>query len=567
MTNNMKHIQFNNVSYEQWKEEAIKALKGKPFETLFTPTTDGITLEPLYTQQTVIEKLGDQLEKQISTIRSLKATKDFSSAQQIFGETAEQFFKNIEDSIERGNQILTIDSRVLFDWDETNISRLASILENNPFKLVLQDKNDVILTVFEQIEPSSRKQVSGYILSKEPIKIDNYPNVRTISANTLPYHYEGANVVQELALSLALAAKFANNENNFAEFVNKFYVNFAVDTQFFSEIAKLRAFKILWKAFTKAYNAESNIAVPIVAETSLRSFSKLDEYVNLLRAGNEALSALIGGADVFTVHPHDVLVKPTDKSIRIARNVILVLKEESHAASVLDPSGGSYFIECLTAEYVEKAWSLFLEIEDAGGIEAYEESGKLQRILEEVRIARLKSIEARKHSLIGTNIYANPEDDCNVETNPLFVDVKRLSTPFEELRLLYKNLQPKISILTYGKLKNFKPRADFVSGYFATAGIVANQSGEIDSIADLLNWINKTDSQYIVFVATDEDTKTILPSILENKRKELIIDVAGRFKEEEKEWVEKGLNGFVFAGQNLVEKLNAIAERLKGEQQ
>lgn len=567
MTNNMKHIQFNNVSYEQWKEEAIKALKGKPFETLFTPTTDGITLEPLYTQQTVIEKLGDQLEKQISTIRSLKATKDFSSAQQIFGETTEQFFKNIEDSLERGNQILTIDSRVLFDWDETNISRLASILENNPFKLVLQDKNDVILTVFEQIEPSSRKQVSGYILSKEPIKIDNYPNVRTISANTLPYHYEGANVVQELALSLALAAKFANNENNFAEFVNKFYVNFAVDTQFFSEIAKLRAFKILWKAFTKAYNAESNIAVPIVAETSLRSFSKLDEYVNLLRAGNEALSALIGGADVFTVHPHDVLVKPTDKSIRIARNVILVLKEESHAASVLDPSGGSYFIECLTAEYVEKAWSLFLEIEDAGGIEAYEESGKLQRILEEVRIARLKSIEARKHSLIGTNIYANPEDDFNVETNPLFVDVKRLSTPFEELRLLYKKLQPKISILTYGKLKNFKPRADFVSGYFATAGIVANQSGEINSIADLLNWINKTDSQYIVFVATDEDTKTILPSILENKRKELIIDVAGRFKEEEKEWVEKGLNGFVFAGQNLVEKLNAIAERLKGEQQ
>ncbi|RKJ31525.1 methylmalonyl-CoA mutase, partial [Butyricicoccus sp. 1XD8-22] len=306
--------------------------------------------------------------------------------QQIFGETAEQFFKNIEDSLERGNQILTIDSRVLFDWDETNISRLASILENNPFKLVVQDKNDVILTVFEQIEPSSRKQVSGYILSKEPIKIDNYPNVRTISANTLPYHYEGANVVQELALSLALAAKFANNENNFAEFVNKFYVNFAVDTQFFSEIAKLRAFKILWKAFTKAYNAESNIAVPIVAETSLRSFSKLDEYVNLLRAGNEALSALIGGADVFTVHPHDVLVKPTDKSIRIARNVILVLKEESHAASVLDPSGGSYFIECLTAEYVEKAWSLFLEIEDAGGIDAYEESGKLQRILEEVRI-------------------------------------------------------------------------------------------------------------------------------------------------------------------------------------
>ncbi|BDH62040.1 methylmalonyl-CoA mutase [Lysinibacillus sp. PLM2] len=567
MTNNMKHIQFNNVSYEQWREEAVKALKGKPFETLFTPTTDGVTLKPLYTQEIVIEKLGEQLEKQISTIRSLKATKDFSCAQQIFGDTEEQFFKSIEDSLERGNQILTIDSRVSFYWNETNISRLASILEKNPFKLIVQNTNDDILKVFEQIEHSLREQVSGYILSKEPITINNYPNVRTLAANTLPYHYEGANVIQELALSLALAAKFANNENNFAEFINKFYVNFAVDTQFFSEIAKLRAFKILWKAFSKAYNAESNIAVPIVAETSLRSFSKFDEYVNLLRAGNEALSALIGGADVFTVHPHDVLVKPTEKSIRIARNVILVLKEESYAASVFDPSGGSYFIEYLTAEYVEKSWSLFLEIEDAGGIDAFAESGNLQTILEEVRTARLKSIETRKHSLIGTNIYANPEDDFKAETNPLFVDVKRLSTPFEELRIRYKNLQPKISILTYGKLKNFKPRADFVSGFFATVGIVVNKSGEIDSIADLLTWINDTDSQYIVLVATDEDTKIILPSILENKRKDLIIDVAGKFKEEEKEWVEKGLNGFIFAGQNLVEKLNVIAERLKGEQQ
>ncbi len=239
------------------------------------------------------------------------------------------------------------------------------------------------------------------------------------------YHYEGANAVQELALTLAIARKYVN-EDNFESFANKFFVNFAIDTQFFSEIAKLRAVKVLWKAFSSAYGVSDNIAIPIVAETSLRSFSKLDIYVNLLRSGNEAFSALIGGADVFTVHPHDVLTKPTDQSIRIARNVNLVLKEESLVQNVIDPSGGSYFIETLTSEYVEKAWALFLEIEEAGGIDAFIQSGKLTALLEEVNSIRLKAVATRKHSLIGTNIYANPVDQLSTETNPLFANVNRL---------------------------------------------------------------------------------------------------------------------------------------------
>src|SRR5690606_10427391 len=133
----------------------------------------------------------------------------------------------------------------------------------------------------------------------------------------------------------------------------------------------------------------------VLAETSLRSFSKYDIYVNLLRAGNEAFSALIGGADAITVYPYDVLTKPTDQSIRIARNVVLVLKEESFVDDVLDPAGGSYFIETLTREYVEKAWELFLQIQEAGGIDEYENSGKLKAALEEVYNERIKQVETR----------------------------------------------------------------------------------------------------------------------------------------------------------------------------
>lgn len=566
MSTNIKNIDFPKVNYDEWKEAATKAIKGKPFESLFTKTTEEITLEPIYTQEMLVKKLGDQLDKQVSTIRSLKASSKFQAAQQIFGETTDQFFNNLQDSVTRGNHIVTIDSRTLH-WDDENLSRLAKIMTENPFKLIVQSENDPLLSVFDKINVNERQNVKGYILSNGKVRLEGFPSVRTWEADITTYHYEGANAVQELAIALALAAKYAKEEENYESFASQFFVNFAIDTQFFQEIAKLRAFKVMWKAFSSAFGVDETIPVPILAETSLRSFSKLDIYVNLLRAGNEALSGLIGGADILTVHPHDVLTKPTDQSIRIARNVILVLNEESQVAEVLDPSGGSYFIESLTADYVERAWSLFLEIEAEGGIDQFVGSGKLQSALEEVNKSRVKAVQTRKHSLIGTNIYANPVDKIPSETNPLFVNMKRLASSFENIRELYNNENPKIAILTYGKLKNIKPRVDFVTGIFATAGVVADTSGEIDSIEKATLWLKQCENNYVIVAATDDDTKELVPALLEEKTDNLILDVAGKYKDEETEWLSKGLNGFIFAGQNIVEKLNEVLVGVKGVQQ
>lgn len=562
MSMNMKNVEFSKPTYDEWKEQAIKALKGKPFESLYTKTIEGITLEPLYTQEMLIDKLGDQLDKQISTIRTMKATEDFAVAQQIFGDSEEEFFQNLKDSVERGNQVITIDSRVNFEWNDSNLAELSTYMTENSFKFILQNENDSLLNVFNIIEESKRENVRGFIVSSTPVDLPQYPNVRTLSANTVEYHYEGANAVQELAYSLALASELASKEENFETFVNKFFVQFATDTQFFPEIAKLRAFKVLWKAFCKAYDVNAT-PVPVVSETSLRSFSKYDVYVNLLRAGNEALSALIGGADVFTVHPYDVLTKPTNKSIRIARNTTLVLKEESFVAKTIDPSAGSYFIESLTSEYVEKAWALFLQIEQAGGFTAYKQSGELQKQLEEVYNARIKAVETRKHSLIGTNIYANPQDEVAGETNPLFANIKRLAIPFETLREQYAGLENKIALLTFGKLKDFKPRADFVRGFFTTAGITLEQSGEITSIEEAVKWLENTDFSYVVVCAKDDDAKQLVPELLKVKKAETTLDVAGRFKDEEAAWTSEGLNGAIYMGQNVVEKLTAVYNTLK----
>jgi methylmalonyl-CoA mutase len=560
MSTNMKEIEFQAASYKQWQEQAIKALKGKPFESLFTKTIEGVTLEPLYTQEMLVEKLGDELEKQVATIRTLSATKGLQIAQQITGDSPEQFFTNLKDSLTRGNKVITIDSRLPFTIDGQTIAKLSEYLTEYSFKFIIENANDPLLAVFDVIDESKREQVEGYIISNSAIKLKSYPKVRTAGANTVSYHNDGANAVQELAIALALAAKQLKEAESYEEVASKFFVNFAIDTQFFTEIAKLRAFKVLWKAFAAGVGAEA-VAVPIVAETSVRSFSKVDVYVNLLRAGNEAFAGAIGGADVFTVHPHDVLSKPTSTSARIAQNVLLVINEESQVLNVLDPAGGSYFIESLTADYVKAAWALFMEIEEAGGIDAYENT--LAAKITEVYAQRIKEVETRKHSLIGTNIYANPVDELPAEENTQFSDVKRLAIPFENLRQEFAAANAKIAILTFGELKNFKPRADFVAGFFNTAGIVPEQSGALDSIDAAKAWLAQADFNYICIAATDEDTKTLVPALLADKPAHIVLDAAGRYKEEADAWAAQGLNGFIFAGQNIIEKLKAVTASMK----
>ncbi len=562
MSTTMKEIEFQSVSYDQWQQQAVKALKGKPFESLFTKTIEDITLQPLYTQESLIEKLGEQLESQVSTIRSLTKSNGFEVAQQIVGTDATSFFANIDESLARGNQMITINSPASFEWTEQVLGQLAPYLSENSFKITIQSSDDVLLNVFDKIDETQRKNVNGYIVAPVAVELPAYPNVRTFAANTITHHNNGANVVQELAIALAQASQMASEVDDFKAFEDKFFVQFAVDTQFFPEIAKIRAFKVLWKAFASAFGNEAS-AVPVVVETSVRSFSKYDVYVNLLRAGNEAFSAAIGGADVITVHPHDCLTSISEQSVRIARNVSLVTKEESLVLNVLDPSGGSYFIESLTADYVKEAWTLFLEIEKAGGLSAYGIDSKI----DEVYANRIKQVETRKHTLIGTNIYANPVDEIPTEVNAQFAAVKRIAIPFEDLRANFAQTGLKSAILTFGQLKNYKPRADFVQGFFATAGVVADQTEGFQTIEEAKAWLDTATYDYVVVAATDDDTKALIPALLEGKKASIVLDAAGKYKEEQDAWLAAGLNGFIFAGQNIVEKLNDVVMSVKGVQQ
>src|SRR5699024_8886573 len=215
-------------------------------------------------------------------------------------------------------------------------------------------KDDSFVKLYDLIAEDDRKKVHGAFTGTAELP-EGYHLVRTAVADTNEAHLQGADTVTELALTLAQAAELAPNYRSFTQFENKFFVHFAIDTQFFMEMAKIRAFRILWQTFADAYGHDKTSRVPVYSETSLRTYSKLDTYVNLLRAGNEAFSAVLGGTDVLTVHPHNVVANITPAGIRHARNIQLVIKSETFVDYVIDPAGGSYFVDTLTNELTKKA--------------------------------------------------------------------------------------------------------------------------------------------------------------------------------------------------------------------
>lgn len=545
----MKSTTFEQVDFEQWKEEAVRSLKGKPLESLMTKTLEGIDLQPLYTRESFIEG-----------VRVTKQQTGWLIAQQTHATNGQQFVMELKNSLDRGNDAIVYDGTQPFDWDESSLREIAQLMTDYPIFITNTKPEDPFLKAFTFVDEANRAAVKGAISVSEWTSPEGFTHLRTSGADTWIAHHNGADAVTELALALAQAAQYMEKQKIFDHFAEDFFVRFAVDTHFFMEIAKFRAFRVLWQAFSAAYGVADAPSIPLLATTSLRSYSKLDPYVNLLRAGNETFAAVLGGADVMTVHPHDILTGPSESSIRFARNIQLVLKEETHVDKVIDPAGGSYFIETLTADLVDKAWALFVDIEAAGGYETFMANGSLSALLEQ----RKDEVANGKKSLIGTNVYADVTATEFADRSGVAIE-GRLAVPFENLRSLFSKEQPRTVLLTFGTLKDFKPRADFVAGFLATGGIQCEWSAAFEDAEEAKAWLENEQVDYAIVCATPDMTETVMETLLKGWPENMLVDVAGKYEPAlAQQWLDAGLNGFLFTGQNKVNKLVAIHTNWKG---
>lgn len=542
----MKKTTFEKAGFEQWKELAITSLKGKPYAKLTTATLEGIELQPLYFEKTELNSS--------SAVQSMKRSAGWIIAQQTIAASSAEFLGQLEDSLEKGNEAIVYDGGHPFDWNDDQLLHLSSFLAKYPVFLFNVRNNDPILRAFDFVHHELREAVTGIIQVSDWTIPVGYKGIRTTGADVWNAHHEGADAVTELAIVLAEASRISTSYESFQTFADNFFVRFPIDTHFFMEIAKLRAFRVLWQAFAKAYNVDVSPFVPVLAVTSLRSFSKLDPYVNMLRAGNETFAAILGGADIIQAHPHNILTGPNASSIRYSRNMQLVLKEETYVEKVLDPAGGSYFIEKLTEELVEKSWNLFIDIERTGGIENFLKSGRLN---EQFSKLQLETATGKK-ALIGTNVYAEIGPTNFDDWNGLQSE-SRLAEPFEKLRLSFSENQPKTAILVFGKLKDFKPRADFVTGFLASGGIKSNWSPIFESADEAVEWLHNEKPDYAIVCGTEEMIENIMEPLLEKLPTGILLDAAGKINEETlNEWQQKGLNGMIYNGQNKIKKLQKV---------
>ncbi|WP_336498377.1 methylmalonyl-CoA mutase family protein [Psychrobacillus sp. FJAT-51614] len=540
----MKETTFNPANVSDWEQAAIKTLKNKSFESLSTKTLEDIILKPLYT----LEDLNNIPSNLTSIVRESKSSSDWLIAQAVTGNTSKEILEDLKESASKGNEIIFYTLDTQHNWKGPELEELKSLLEGHT----------VLLDV--TIDPSflhNFNNLNGLVKGANGEKL-HFSNARTYFLDASFIHKVGGDAVSELT-SVLVQADALSDTRDFSEFSERAFVQFSIDTNFFMEIAKLRAFRILWKAFGEAHGIEDIAPIPVHAETSLRSFSALDSNVNILRAGNSALSAVLGGSDSITTYPHDSLIGVNSTSKRIARNMQLVLKEETHINRVFDASGGSYYIETLTNELVERSWSYFLELMKEDTLD-----GRNQKLIERAEAKwdeELESLSTRKKSLIGTNVYANPDDSLEYQINP--TDYKRLAGPFEQLRKAFHQNNLKTAIVPYGILKEYKARMDFVSGFLIAIGISPLIAPENLKPFDLQKWIDEQHIDYVVFVGNDEQTNGLVPALLKEKLS-VPMDVAGKFEEYE-DWLDAGLFGRIYAGQSLLDKAKELLMLAKKE--
>ncbi|WP_338448243.1 methylmalonyl-CoA mutase family protein [Niallia oryzisoli] len=461
--------EFPFPSYQEWRKAAEQSLKGASFEEkLVLKTYEEILLQPMYRKED-IEGLShlSSLPGAAPYVRGTRALgyreKTWEVCQELVYSTPLEFNEAAKNDLERGQTMLNLvlDQASSLGQDPNqalpekvgkggvSISSLQDLnkafagidLEQTPlliqagcvglpiYCMVIEhaqqagmDINKLRgcigmdpfgMLVKEGELPFSMEKAYDLMAHLTLWAKEETPGLKTILVQGDPYHNAGANAVQELAFSLASGVEYIREIRkrglSIEEIAPKILFSFSIGSNFFMEISKLRAARLLWSQIIAAFGGDEEAQkMTIHARTSAWNKTKYDPYVNILRGTSEAFAAIIGGVDSLHVSPFDEAIRPADEfSRRIARNTQIILEKEAHLSKVADISGGSWYVESLTDALAKKAWIEFQYIESAGGMFKTLNSGYVQAEIKDISDKRLNNIGLRKDKFVGTNMYSN----------------------------------------------------------------------------------------------------------------------------------------------------------------
>ncbi len=608
--------EFEPVSTQAWEAKINADLKGKDYErALVWKTYEGIDVRPYYRSEN-LEGLDylSALPGEFPFVRGNKKTgNDWFIRQDIF----------VKDFTEANKKALTVlgkgvNSLGLYFDCNTKVAKadLAVLLkdicleaiETNfvcpcdncscalPFTEFIQEKykdsthivgsspNDPIgsfalkgtlkTTVFDELKEVIEKTLA-------------LPHFRVIGVHGRFFANSGASNVQELAFALAQGAEYLERLTDkglgIDDVAGNIKFNFGIGNNYFMEIAKLRAARLLWAQIVKAYNPKNDESAKLIAHSETNTYNKTfyDPYVNMLRTQTEAMSAVLGGADSITVLPFNAIYsEATEFSERIARNQQILLKEEVHLDKIADPGAGSYYIESLTASLAEHAWNLFLQVQDKGGfIQAFRD-GFIQSEIKAMATKRDANVALRRENLLGVNQFPNftetskeeypewvfkatdlTEEGAEVETLKPY----RAAQPFEALRYktdLYAkdNKRPVAFMLPIGNLTFRKARAQFSTNFFAVAGFEVIDNNGFKTVEEGLKAARVKHADIVVLCSSDDEYAELAPQVADQLNKEILV-IAGN-PECRPELESNGIKNFIHMKSNILEELKAYQSKL-----
>lgn len=592
--------EFPDISTEAWRNKIETDLKGADFERKLVWNTDeGIPVQPYYRAED-LEKL-----KHLENTGSLKpeagTAKGWTICQDIFPEKEpSEANARIKLALKGGAQAIRVQLGKVVGPGKSMLEKIFEGVPLGETEILFQGYlgADVLyehyteLALERGIDPSQLRgllganpigkmlstgipivtlETLGKLLKK--VRLTS-PGIRVIDVDGSLIQNAGGNLVEELAYTLSMAneymAMLTGQGIEAEEVASSMQFSMASGSNYFMEIAKIRASRILWRKICEAYGiAAEKSTIHIHTTSSQWNMTLYDPHVNMLRGTTEAMSSILGGADLITVLPFDYSYGNSSAfSDRVARNVQIILRDEAYLDRVADPSAGSYYIESLTDALAERAWELFQNTEKEGGFRKALENGSVQKMVHHSRKKKLDRMVSGRDHLLGTNSFPNfnevilqqlkeePKAE-GIEPTIEALEVVRIASMFEELRLETEKSgkRPSVLMFKYGNPAWATARATFSGNFFACAGYEILDLPAFSTIEEGIEEARKANPALIVLCSDDNTYSTLAPQLIEALGAQSLLVVAGYPKDTLEELREAGIEHFIHVKTNMLESL------------
>ena len=589
MSNNREKLfsEFQAPTTQEWLDKIEVDLKGADFQKrLVWRTNEGFNVQPFYRREDLKDlKAVDSLPGEFPFVRGNKKDNNLWFVRQdIIVDDAKAANAKALDILNKGVDSLGF-KIAGSDVSRELIATLVAYFKEKDYPLA-DLKGSINFDPISKILCKGKDTSAALQFAKPLIEaLKELPGYKCININSVSLNNAGAYIYQELGYALAWGAEYLSILTEAGveatEAANRIKFNMGVSENYFMEIAKFRAARLLWAQIVKQYGvADEACQMHVCAITSEYNQTLFDSYVNLLRSQTETMSAALANVDSIVVTPFDKpYEQPTEFAERIARNQQLLLKEEAHFDKLVDVAGGSYTIEHLTDAIAKEGWKLFLAVEEAGGFLSEALKGNITTAVNASNDKRHAAAATRREFILGTNQFPNFTETsegkqpqgcaCGCatathETGELpALNTQRLASEFETLRLSTEKAakQPIAFMLTIGNLAMRQARAQFSCNFLAAAGYKVMDNLGFKTVEEGVDAALEAKADIVVICSSDDEyAEYAIPAYKYlNSRAMFVVAGAPACSEDLKA---AGIENFIHVKSNQLETLKAYNAKL-----